>query len=316
LVILYHPQDNETAELNERPSMRLKDKVALVTGGGQGLGGAISRMYAHEGARVVIAQRTKEKLEQTQAAIEAAGGEVLSLTVDVSQPDQVKGLIDATVERFGGLDILVNNAGVGLWIPVDEVDEVDYDRVVDTNLKGMWIGCHYGVPHMKARGGGAIINISSVHGIQGGERNSVYAATKGGIIGCTKALAAELAQFHIRANTISPGAIDVTATRQNTLAKVKPEFHTELLERFGEQLNPGSQYFQPLDRVGVPDDIAWCAVYLASDEARFVTGQNIAVDGGLTTYLSGYDLERQRLHKQEAKIEELKAFIEAHAVEA
>ncbi|MDA0334077.1 MAG: SDR family NAD(P)-dependent oxidoreductase [bacterium] len=295
--------------------MRLKDKIAIITGGGQGLGGAISRMYACEGARVVIAQRTQEKLEQTKTDIEAAGGQVLALAVDVSRPEEVRKLVAATIERFGGLDILVNNAGVGLWIPVDETDEADYDRVVDTNLKGMWMGCHYGVPHMKARGGGAIINISSVHGIQGGERNTVYAATKGGIIGCTKALAAELAPFHIRANTISPGAIDVTATRQNTLNKVKPEFHAELLERFGVQLNPGSQYFQPLDRVGVPDDIAWCAVYLASDEARFVTGQNIAVDGGVTTYLSGYGLERERLRKQEATIKELQAFVEAHAVE-
>lgn len=294
--------------------MRLKDKVAIVTGGGQGLGGAMSRMFAREGAKVAIAQRTQEKLTETTADIEAAGGEVLAMAVDVSKPDEVKGLIDATVERFGGLDILVNNAGVGLWIPLDEVEESDYDRVMDTNLKGLWMGCHHGVPHMKARGGGAIINISSVHGIQGGERNTVYAASKGGIIGVTKALASELARFNIRANTISPGAIEVRDPRARVLARVKPEFHAELLERFGEQLNPGHQYFQPLERVGEPEDIAWCAVYLASNEARFVTGQNIAVDGGLTTYLSGYEIERGRLHTQQDSIRELSAFVEAHAV--
>lgn len=295
--------------------MRLQDKIAIVTGGGQGLGGAMSRMFAREGARVAIAQRTKEKLEQTTADIEAAGGEVLPMVVDVSKPDEVKALIEATIERFGGLDILVNNAGVGLWIPLDEVDEADYDRVMDTNLKGLWMGCRYAVPHMKARGGGAIINISSVHGIQGGERNTVYAATKGGIIGVTKALASELARFNIRANTISPGAIDVSNARERALAGVQPAFHAELLERFGEYLNPGSQYFQPLERVGEPADIAYCAVYLASDEAKFVTGQNIAVDGGLTTYLSGYEIERGRLRTQEQKMQELKDFIEAHAAD-
>ncbi len=300
---------------NERTTMRLEDKVAIVTGGGQGLGGAMSRIFAREGAKVAIAQRTQEKLEQTQADIEAAGGDVLAMEVDVSVPEQVESLMEATVERFGGLDILVNNAGIGLWIPVDEVGEADYDRVMDTNLKGLWMGCHYAVPHMKARGGGAILNISSVHGIQGGECNTVYAATKGGIIGCTKALAAELAPFNIRVNTISLGAIDVYDTRERTLAGVKPEFHAELLERFGDQLNPVHQYFQPLDRVGVPDDIAWCAVYLASDEAGFVTGQNIAVDGGVTTYLSGAGLERERIRKKESTTQELKAFVEAHAAE-
>ena len=296
--------------------MKLEGKVSLITGASRGIGQSIAERFAREGSDLFLSATKVENLDDTKQLVSKYGRKTEVCGLDVSDRESTQAMVEEAIRVFGKIDVLVNNAGVGLWIPVDEVDEVDYDRVVDTNLKGMWMGCHYGVPHMKARGGGAIINISSVHGIQGGERNTVYAATKGGIIGCTKALAAELAPFHIRANTISPGAIDVSATRHNTLARVKPEFHAELLERFGEQLNPGSQYFQPLDRVGVPDDIAWCAVYLAADEARFVTGQNIAVDGGVTTYLSGYDLERQRLHKQEAKIEELKAFIEAHAVEA
>ncbi len=292
--------------------MRLKDKVAIVTGGGQGLGRGISLQFVREGAKAAIAQRTQEKLAQTKADIEELGGEVLSMEVDVGQPDQVKALVDATVDRFGGLDILVNNAGVGHWIPVDEVAETDYDRLMDTNLKGLWMGCHHAVPHLKARGGGAIINISSVHGIQGGEANTVYAATKGGIIGVTKALSAELSTFNIRTNTISPGAIDVSGALQNCLDRIKPEHHDEFLQLFADKYNPGSKYFQPLETIGQPQDIAWCAVYLASGEARFVTGQNIAVDGGVTTYLSNGPLEGARHDKREALKEELEAWIAAH----
>lgn len=293
--------------------MRLKDKVVIVTGGGQGLGRGMSLQFAREGARVTIAQRTEEKLAQTRADIEQIGGEVLSMAVDVSQPDQIKTMVEATVERFGGLDILVNNAGVGDWTPIDEVAEEDYDRIMDTNLKGLWTGCHCSVPHLKARGGGSIINISSVHGIQGGEANSVYAATKGGIIGVTKALAAELAPFSIRANTISPGAINVGRSLENCLEQIDPEDHEEFLQRFADRYDPVHKYFQPLETIGLPQDIAWCAVFLASDESRFVTGQNIAVDGGVTTYLSGYPLERSRHRKQEALQQELQEWIAAHA---
>ena len=293
--------------------MRLEGKVAIVTGGGQGLGRGMSLQFAREGAKVAIAQRTQEKLAQTQADIEALGGEVLPMAVDVGRPEQVEQLIDATVERFGGLDILVNNAGVGSWHPVDEVAETDYDRVMDTNLKGLWMGCHFGVPHFKARGGGSIINISSVHGIQGGEVNTVYAATKGGIIGVTKALAAELAPFGIRANTISPGAINVGNSLESCLEQIKPEHHEEFLRLFGDSYDPVHRYFQPLETIGLPQDIAWCAVYLASDESRFVTGQNIAVDGGVTTYLSGGSLERSRQEKREALRQDLQEWIATHA---
>jgi NAD(P)-dependent dehydrogenase (short-subunit alcohol dehydrogenase family) len=174
------------------------------------------------------------------------------------------------------------------------------------------MGCHHAVPHMKARGRGAIINISSVHGIQGGERNTVYAATKGGIIGVTKALAAELGPHGIRANTISPGAIQVRDRLAGLLSKIDEAHHAEFVERFGERFDD-HRYFQPIEEVGVPDDIAYCAVYLASDEARFVTGQNIAVDGGLTTYLSGYDNERSRRARQDDVEREIDDWMAAHS---
>lgn len=298
--------------------MRLENKVAVVTGGGQGIGRGISLMLAREGARLVIAQRTADKLEQTQKDIEALGGEVLSVPTDVRHPEEVKRLIDATQERFGGLDVLVNNAGIGLRVPVDEVTLEDYDRVMDTNLKGLYMGCHYGVPLMKARGKGSIINISSVHGVDGCPMNTVYAATKGGIIGCTRALAAELAPFFIRVNTISPGAIRIHEPGErlaHILSHVKEECHDEFRERFADMLRDGSKYYQPLEIVGEPEDIAYAAVWLASEEARFVTGQNIVVDGGLTTYLSGHASENARQQGSVSPWREIREWVEAHAKE-
>jgi NAD(P)-dependent dehydrogenase (short-subunit alcohol dehydrogenase family) len=293
--------------------MRLKDKVAIVTGGGQGIGHGIALMFAHEGAKVTIAQRTAEKLEQTTKEIEEIGGEVLAIPTDVGKEEEVKRMIDATQERFGGLDVLVNNAGIGLRVPVDEVKIDDYERLMDTNLKGMYMGCHYGVPLMKGKGG-SIINISSVHGVNGCPLNTVYAATKGGIIGCTRALAAELAPDFIRVNVISPGAIRINDPLEWVLKKVKKEHHEEFLRLYGEQIGDGVRYFQPLEIIGMPDDIAYCAVYLAADESRFVTGQNIVVDGGLTTYLSGFASENAR-KKVDATYEEIKDWVEAHQVD-
>jgi NAD(P)-dependent dehydrogenase (short-subunit alcohol dehydrogenase family) len=292
--------------------MRLKDQIAIVTGGGQGIGRGIALMFAREGARVTIAQRTAERLEQTKQEIEALGGEVLALPTDVSQAEEVQRMVAATQAHFGGLDVLVNNAGIGGWGPVEEVDLADYQRVMDTNLKGMFLGCHFAVPLMKERGQGSIINISSVHGVDGAPLRTVYAATKGGIISCTRALAAELAPFYIRVNTISPGAIEVGSPIDRLLSRIKEEFHEEFLQRFGDQLEQGSRYYQPLEIVGKPEDIAYCAVYLASDEARFVTGQNIVVDGGLTTYLSGYNSENAR-KRGRTSWEEIRTWIRAHA---
>ena len=293
--------------------MRLKDKVAIVTGGGQGIGHGIALMFAREGAKVTIAQRTAEKLEQTTKEIEEIGGEVLAVPTDVGKEDQVKRMIDATQERFGGLDVLVNNAGIGLRVPVDEVTIGDYERLMDTNLKGMYMGCHYGVPLMKEKGG-SIINISSVHGVNGCPLNTVYAATKGGIIGCTRALAAELAPNFIRVNVISPGAIRINDPLEWILKRVKEEHHDEFLQLYGDRLGEGMRFFQPLEIIGMPDDIAYCAVYLAADESRFVTGQNIVVDGGLTTYLSGFASENAREHG-EISWKGIREWVEAHKVD-
>lgn len=294
--------------------MRLQDRTAIVTGGGQGIGRGIARMFAQEGARVAIAARTAEKLESVRAEIEADGGQVLAVPTDVGKMEDMQRLIGQTQDRFGGLDILVNNAGVGHGSAVDETDMRDYDRLMDTNLKGMYLGCHLGVPLMKKAGQGSIINISSVHGVEGSPGHTLYAATKGGIIGCTRSLAAELAPFLIRVNTISPGAIHLGGGCAGWLKRIKPEHHDEFLERFGNPSEERSRVFQPLELLGQPADIAYCALYLASDESRFVTGQNITVDGGLTTYMA----ERPRAdlrEKQARRQRELEEWMETHRLE-
>ena len=291
--------------------MRLEGKVAIVTGGGQGIGRGIARLFSREGAKVAIAARTEARLGRVKDEIEAEGGEVLAVATDVRLEDQVKRLADITVERFGRLDALVNNAGVGAHISVDELAAEDYDRVMDTNLRGMYLGCRYAVPPMKAAGRGSIVNIASVHGVQGRELNSVYAATKGGIIGGTRAMAAELAPFNIRVNAISPGAIWLETMLERALDRIKEEYRDEFLRLFEDRFGDNHRYFQPLQVVGMPEDIAYCAVYLASDESRFVTAQNIVVDGGLTSYMSSYAPEGSR-EKVKASDGEIRAWIEAH----
>ena len=295
--------------------MRLTDRIAIITGGGQGIGRGIALLFAEEGAKVAIAARSADKLERVKGELEALGTEVLAVPTDVGVREEMERLFAATGERFGGLDILVNNAGIGYGAPVEDVKDENYDRLMDTNLRGMHLGCHLGVPMMKERGKGSIINISSVHGINGSPMNSVYATSKGGIIGGSRSLAAELAPFYIRVNVISPGAIHLGDDRiYQGPEQLKPEARKEFVERFGSHSLVGHRFAQPLEMAGTPIDIAYLAVYLAADESRFVTGQEITVDGGLTTYLAmcPRDDLRQKSLDTFAQMEE---FIQANKVE-
>lgn len=268
--------------------MRLKDKVAIVTGGGRGIGRGIARLFAKEGAKVVIAARTESQLNRTANEIKSEGGVVAMILADISETKSVERMVKFTVEEFGQLDILVNNAGIGWFghLIDDEGMESAYDRLMATNLRGVWMAIHFAVPEMKKVGKGSIINIASVHAWNTWSRGSAYAASKGGIIAGTRGLAVELAPYNIRVNAISPGSIFVSELDQMIAEKYGEEYRREFLEKFGELFIRRQELTQPLPIAGMPEDIAYCAVYLASDESRFVTGTNITVDGGATAKLS------------------------------
>ncbi|MFH1006422.1 MAG: glucose 1-dehydrogenase [Candidatus Latescibacterota bacterium] len=269
--------------------MRLQDKVAVVTGGGRGIGRGIARAFAREGAKLVLASRTESAIFGVAREIEAAGGTARALVTDVSVSDDVKRMIQFAMDQFGKIDVLVNNSGIGgFGLPIDDPKvEETYDRLLATNLKGIWMAAHYAVPHMKRAGRGVIINIASVHAWNSVVDNSAYAASKGGIIAGTRGLAVELAPFMIRVNAISPGAIHVADPEKHIAEQFGEARRREFVERYERILVEQMKMNQPLPAVGMPEDVAQCALYLASDESRFVTGINITVDGGMTAMLAG-----------------------------
>jgi len=262
--------------------MKLEGKVALVTGGGRGIGRGIALAFAREGAKLVLAARGEKPLERTRKDVEALRREVLVVRTDVSKEEDVRRAIDATVERFGTVDVLVNNAGIGLHKRVDQISVEEYEQVLDTNLKGTWMGCRFVAPVMMEAGGGSIINIASIHGISGMPGMSAYAASKAGIIGTTKVMALDLAPFKIRVNAISPGAIYLPEQLERVEEMVGEEKREEFEKRFADRFWDAHRYVQPLERVGEPEDIGRCAVFLASEDSRFITGENIVIDGGAT----------------------------------
>ncbi len=267
--------------------MRLENKVAIVTGGGRGIGRGIARLLAKEGAKVVVAARTEEQLNRVVREIETDGGAASSIVTDVSVTGDLERMVQFAIEKYSQLDILVNNAGKGFRYHIDDEQmEEAYDDLMATNLRSIWMSSHYAVPEMKKVGGGSIINIASVHAWNTQPRNSAYAASKGGIVAGTRGLAVELAPYMIRINAISPGAIYVGEVEERIAEKHGEERRKEFMERFGDIFHARRKLYQPLPVAGLPMDIAYCALYLASDESRFVTGTNITVDGGMTAILS------------------------------
>jgi NAD(P)-dependent dehydrogenase (short-subunit alcohol dehydrogenase family) len=254
--------------------MKLSGKVAIVTGGGTGIGSGISRALTEAGARVVIGQPHQQAAEQTVRELSLEGAEVLFLPVDIRYREQVQAMVRGTIERWGKIDILVNNAaltGSAVIAPfLDCTDEL-LSQVLDVNLKGTFI-CSQEVARHMVDHGGSITNISSVGAFAAQEGASVYCATKAGVVGLTQAMALELAVFGIRVNCIAPGLIK-TESNENV--------HDEMRGR-----GITGRYLRnvPLNRRGTPKEIGSAVVFLASEDAGYITGQTIVIDGGLLTY--------------------------------
>ena len=251
---------------------RLRGKVAIVTGAAVGLGCAIAKRMAEEGAKVALFDILTAEGEAAAARLRESGFEVEFWRCDVAREAEVSAAIDAAARRFGRIDIVVNNAGVsGANKPTHEITEAEWDFVQAINVKGVFFGTKHAIPHLRAAGGGAILNLSSIYGLVGGPDVPPYHASKGAVRLMTKTDALIYAPDKIRVNSIHPGFIWTPMV----------EHH---LENLGD-LEAGRQAtaeLHPLGHLGEPDDIAWAAVYLASDEAKFVTGAELVVDGGYT----------------------------------
>jgi NAD(P)-dependent dehydrogenase (short-subunit alcohol dehydrogenase family) len=258
---------------------RLRDKVAVVTGGGTGIGKSIAVLFAREGARVSICGRTPETLEETAGLIRRDGGDVLAIRCDVSDSRAVRSMVAQTVQRFGRIDILVNNAGVRATIcTVLELSEDEWQRTVDIDAKGSWLCSKYVIPEMKKAGGGSIVMISSISAYVGQRKQGAYNAAKAAQELLMKCMALDFAPDNIRVNSICPGWI---------LTEMNREQLREMQEEPEKVFPPGLSYvdvtnLHPMGRIGEPEDVAWAAVFLASDESKWVTGTSLFVDGGYT----------------------------------
>ena len=249
--------------------MRLKGKVALVTGAASGIGQAIARLMAQEGAQVAIADINDQGGQETVAQI----GEEAAFYkhTDVGSNTEVQSLVEATVARFGSIDILVNNAAIVLFKRLIDTEPEEWDRVIATNLRSVYLCSRYTIPHMMGRGHGAIVNISSARALATTPLVSSYDASKGAIVSLTRSLALEYASHGIRVNCVLPGAIDTPVFRANLRADGREE----------EQYRATVDHI-PLGRVGLPVDIAQAVVFLTSEESSYMTGASLVVDGGLT----------------------------------
>ena len=252
---------------------RLEGKVALISGGARGQGAVEATLFAGEGAKVVIGDLLEEEGKRVEAQINEIGGECLFVHLDVTSQADWDQAVLAAVSRFGKLDILVNNAGIGtargpdgVAFSIEALGEDQWDRVMDVNAKGVFLGTKSAIPEMRKAGGGSIVNISSIAGMVGGQ-STAYGASKGAVRLFTKATAIQYAGEGIRANSVHPGVIETPMTA-NMLSNTEQR--------------DSSIARHPLGRVGRPEEVAYGVLYLASDESSFVTGSELVIDGGLT----------------------------------
>ena len=245
--------------------MRLKDKVALITGGAQGMGESMARLFAREGAKVVIGDVLEEAGAAVAASIRAAGGDAWFVRLDVSDEAQWADAVRATVERHGRLNVLVNNAGISGAVP-DRTSVEYYDRLMSVNARGTFLGMMAAVPQMQKAGGGAIVNLSSISGFIGQEFVHMgYNAAKGAIRLLTKAAAVQYAKAGIRVNSVHPGMLPPMRT---SVTSADPATREKLIASV------------PMGRSGRPEEVAYAVLFLASDEASYITGTELVVDGG------------------------------------
>jgi len=245
--------------------MSLQGKFAVVTGGTRGIGRAIAELFAQRGADVMIAARSLSQAQETAREIsEKYGRQVVPFELDVAKLDSAKAMVEKAISTFGRVDILVNNAGVTRDTLIMRMEEADWDLVLDTNLKGTWNCSKAVVRQMLKQRSGRIINISSVAGLMGNAGQTNYSASKAGVVGFSKALARELASRQITVNVVAPGFVP-----------------TALTNDLPEELKAESLKMIPLGRWGTPEEIAYAVAFLASDEASYITGQVISIDGGM-----------------------------------
>jgi NAD(P)-dependent dehydrogenase (short-subunit alcohol dehydrogenase family) len=240
-----------------------------VTGGGRGIGEAIARRFAAESATVVIAQRTHEVGERAAAEIVADGGEALSVVTDVTDESSVAAMVNTTVSTYGKVDILCNNAGQGGVEPLIHLTMTHYDAVMNVNVRGMLLCIKHSVPHMMERRDGAIINIASICSYMGLADSASYCASKSAVLGLSRQIALDCAPYGVRVNVIAPGFIETQMFHDYRVKQKNPE---TALQRILDTI--------PMGRLGAPDDVASASIFLASDEARWITGAELVVDGG------------------------------------
>ena len=249
--------------------MRLDGKVALITGGARGMGANEAMLFAQEGAKVVICDVIEGEGRRVEAEIKENGGEALFLRLDVTDEEEWLSVIGTTIATYGKLDILVNNAGISAPSRVANATREEWERIMDVNATGVFLGTKYAIAEMRKSGGGSIINISSIFGLVGAESHPAYQASKGAVRLLTKAAAVQHAKDGIRVNSVHPGFIATPLTEPTLSDPVRLQ---DFLDR------------TPIGRVGQPEDVAYGVLYLASDESSFVTGSELVIDGGYTAH--------------------------------
>ncbi len=252
--------------------MRLKDKTAIITGAGSGIGRATAILFGIEGANVVCADINEPEATVTCDQIRGDGGVAVAVRVDVTQSTDAKKMVDLAVSTYGGLDILFNNAGLLIAGSVTKSEEESWNKTFDVNLKGVMLGSKFGIPEIARRGGGAVINASSINGLVASIAVAAYAASKGGVLMLTKQMALDYASSNVRVNCVCPSDVNTPMVRNFINASPDPAA-TEA--RVRDRI--------PLGRLAEPEDIAHAVLFLASDDAAFITGVALPVDGGVTT---------------------------------